>query len=58
MDGMLALDAATYEADHAVKFVVLDDAILAARRRGGRYRERKACRGEVLDAGKDAGVGL
>jgi hypothetical protein len=33
MDGVLALNAATYKVDHAVKFVVLDDAVLVARRR-------------------------
>ncbi|KAF9792511.1 hypothetical protein BJ322DRAFT_1116121 [Thelephora terrestris] len=33
MDGVLALNAATYKVDHGVKFVVLDDAVLVARRR-------------------------
>lgn len=33
MDGVLALNAATYKVNHAVKFVVLDDAVLVARRR-------------------------
>ena len=33
MDGVLALNAATYKVDHAAKFVVLDDAVLVARRR-------------------------
>lgn len=33
MDGVLALNAATYKVDHAVRFVVLDDAVLVARRR-------------------------
>ena len=33
MDGVSALNAATYKADHSVKIVVLDDAVLVARRR-------------------------
>lgn len=33
MDGLLALNAATYKIDHSVRFVVLDDAVLVARRR-------------------------
>lgn len=31
MDGILALNAATYKVDHTVRFVVLDDAVLVAR---------------------------
>jgi exocyst complex component 8 len=33
MDGITALNAATYKVAHAVRFVVLDDAVLVARRR-------------------------
>lgn len=33
MDGIVALNTATYKVDHAVRFVVLDDAVLVARRR-------------------------
>jgi exocyst complex component 8 len=33
MDGILALNAATYKVDHAVRFVVLDDAVLVAKKR-------------------------
>ena len=33
MDDILSLNPATYKVDHAVRFVVLDDAILVARRR-------------------------
>ncbi|KDQ51127.1 hypothetical protein JAAARDRAFT_140823 [Jaapia argillacea MUCL 33604] len=33
MDGILALNAATYKVERTVKFVVLDDAVLVARRR-------------------------
>jgi exocyst complex component 8 len=33
MDNILALNPATYKVDHAVRFVVLDDAVLVARRR-------------------------
>ena len=36
MDGILSLNAATYKVDHVVKFVVLDDAVLVARRRRDR----------------------
>ena len=46
MDGVLALNAATYKIDHAVKFVVLDDAVLVARRR----RRRNNTEGEKLVA--------
>ena len=33
MDNILALNPATYKVDHAVRFVLLDDAVLVARRR-------------------------
>ncbi|KAF7798512.1 hypothetical protein EIP86_009733 [Pleurotus ostreatoroseus] len=33
MDGLFALNPATYKVDHSVRFVVLDDAVLVARRR-------------------------
>ena len=36
MDGILSLNVATYKVNHAVKFVLLDDALLVARRRRGR----------------------
>ena len=67
MDGVLALNAATYKVDHAVKFVVLDDAVLVARRRRRRNNteseklvaERCWMLGEmlVLDS-KDAASGF
>ena len=41
MDGVLALNAATYKVNHAVKFVVLDDAVLVARRRRRRTESEK-----------------
>ena len=33
MDNILSLNPATYKVDHAVRFVLLDDAVLVARRR-------------------------
>lgn len=33
VDGILALNSATYKVDHSVRFVLLDDAVLVARRR-------------------------
>ena len=33
MDGILALNPATFKVDHSVRFVLLDDAVLVARRR-------------------------
>lgn len=33
MDNILALNPATYKVDHAVRFVLIDDAVLVARRR-------------------------
>lgn len=39
MDGIFALNAATYKVDHVVKLVVLDDAVLVARRRRKRDNE-------------------
>jgi exocyst complex component 8 len=35
-NGVLALNAATYKVTHAVRFVLLDDAVLVARRKKGR----------------------
>ncbi|EIN14240.1 hypothetical protein PUNSTDRAFT_110361 [Punctularia strigosozonata HHB-11173 SS5] len=35
-DGILALNAATYKVTHAVRFVLLDDAVLVAKRKKGR----------------------
>lgn len=37
MDGILALNPATYKIDHAVRFVLLDDYVLVARRRRRRH---------------------
>ena len=39
MDGIFALNVATYKVDHSVRFVVLDDAVLVARRRQRRNNE-------------------
>lgn len=36
MDGIVALNAATYKVSHGVRFVVLDDAVLVAKRRRNR----------------------
>lgn len=36
MDGIVALNAATYKVSHSVRFVVLDDAVLVAKRRRNR----------------------
>jgi hypothetical protein len=36
VDAILSLNAATYKVDHVVRFVVLDDAVLVARRRRNR----------------------
>lgn len=36
MEPILSLNAATFKVDHVVKFVVLDDAVLVARRRRNR----------------------
>ncbi|KAF7974912.1 hypothetical protein HWV62_11077 [Athelia sp. TMB] len=36
MDGIVALNAATYKTSHSVRFVVLDDAVLVAKRRRNR----------------------
>ncbi|EMD31124.1 hypothetical protein CERSUDRAFT_109603 [Gelatoporia subvermispora B] len=46
MDGIMALNAATYRIDHHVRFVILDDAILVARRQ----RRRNNADGEKLVA--------
>ena len=43
MDGLFALNPATYKVDHSVRFVVLDDAVLVAkkrRRRNNAEREK------------------
>lgn len=37
MDGILSLNPATYKVDHAVRFVLLDDSVLVARRRRRRH---------------------
>lgn len=37
MDGILSLNPATYKIDHAVRFVLLDDSVLVARRRRRRH---------------------
>ncbi|KAI0080989.1 hypothetical protein K474DRAFT_1704276 [Panus rudis PR-1116 ss-1] len=46
MDGIYALNSATYKVDHAVRFVVLDDAVLVAKKR----RRRNHGDGEKLIA--------
>ena len=54
MDGIFALNAATYKIDHSVRFVVLDDLVLVARRR----RRRNNAGGEAAGAGAGgAGAG-
>lgn len=47
VDGVLALHTATYKVDHAVRFVVLDDAVLVARRR----RRRTGAAGAGAESG-------
>ncbi|KZT22685.1 hypothetical protein NEOLEDRAFT_638705 [Neolentinus lepideus HHB14362 ss-1] len=47
VDGIFALNAATYKVERVVKFVVLDDAVLVARR-----RRRKGEEGEGREGGK------
>lgn len=37
MDGIMSLNPATYKVDHSVKFVLLDDFVLVARRRRRRH---------------------
>lgn len=46
MDGILALNPATYKHDHSVRFVLLDDSVLVARRR----RRRNNAEGDKLIA--------
>lgn len=47
MDGILSLNAATYKVDHTVRFVVLDDLVLVAKkRRNRRGGEERSGRGE------------
>ncbi|OCH90543.1 hypothetical protein OBBRIDRAFT_776799 [Obba rivulosa] len=46
MDGIMALNAATYRIDHHVRFIILDDAILVAKRQ----RRRNNADGEKLVA--------
>lgn len=48
MDGIVALNAATYKVDHSVKFVVLDDAVLVARRRRNRNTSGKSTSGKLV----------
>jgi|ERR1700722_2646749 len=50
MDGIFALNAATYKIDHAVRFIVLDDAVLVAKRR----RRRNAGGEGSSSAGRSA----
>ena len=46
-DGIFSLNAATYKVDYTVRFVVLDDLVLVAKRRNRRGREeRDGGRGE------------
>ena len=42
MEGISLLNSATYKVEHAVKFVLLDDAVLVARRRERRTADRPA----------------
>lgn len=48
MDEILELNAATFKVDHAVKFVVLDDAVLVARRRRNRNASGKSVSGKLV----------
>jgi hypothetical protein len=48
MDGILSLNAATYKVDHGVKFVVLDDAVLVAKRRRNRDASGKSTSGRLV----------
>jgi hypothetical protein len=53
MDGIFALNAATYKIDHSVRFVVLDDAVLVAKRRrrrnvGGEDASSRAAQGKLI----------
>ncbi|KIM88914.1 hypothetical protein PILCRDRAFT_3077 [Piloderma croceum F 1598] len=48
MDGILSLNAATYKVDHGVKFVVLDDAVLVAKRRRNRNASGKSTSGRLV----------
>lgn len=50
-DGIFSLNAATYKVDHTVRFVVLDDLVLVAKRRRNR-RGRDERGGGRGDGGK------
>jgi hypothetical protein len=56
MDSVFALNAATYKIDHSVRFVVMDDAVLVAKRRrrntiGGGARPSGRLSGGTLSGG-------
>lgn len=42
MEGISLLNSATYKIEHSVKFVLLDDAVLVARKRARRTADRPA----------------
>jgi exocyst complex component 8 len=48
MDGILELNAATYKVDHGVRIVVLDDAVLVAKRRKNRNASGKSMDGKLV----------
>jgi len=48
MDGILELNAATYKVDHVVRIVVLDDAVLVAKRRKNRNASGKSMNGKLV----------
>jgi hypothetical protein len=48
MDGTFSLNAATYKVNHAVRFVVLDDAVLVAKRRRNRSTSGKDASGKLV----------
>ena len=52
MDGILALNTATYKVDHAVRFVVLDDAVLVARKRRRNAGGNRVSAGGRAEQGK------
>jgi hypothetical protein len=54
MDGILALNTATYKVERTVRFVVLNDAVLVARRR---RRNRSGAEGGKLVAEKCWSIG-
>lgn len=41
-DGILSLNPATYRVEHSVRFILLDDAVLVARKRARRTADRPA----------------